>query len=58
MFKKYEFRKMTHIDKKRDAWFWYALGNFLGSTLLLYVTSSILSIIIFILIVIKLISNV
>ena len=57
MFEKIRYYKPTHQDKRRRTGFWLALGNFLGSALLLYLASSILIVLALIIMFAKLISN-
>lgn len=57
MFEKIKYNKPTYQDKRRRAGFWLALGNFLGSALLIYLASSILAVLALIIMFVKLINN-
>jgi len=58
MLGKIEYNRPTTQDRRRRAGFWLALGNFLGSALLIYLACSVVAVLTIIVLIIKLISNV
>ena len=58
MSEQYNYRIITQEEKEKSSWFWHALGNFLGSALVLYLASSVLMGIAFLIFIIKLINKI